>query len=454
MAHSVQGERAVQAELEADVLVIGGGIAGLTAAARAAERGCNVILVEKAGEIGGSAVLSGGGLWTLAEPGLAAGIDEDCDAAMCETLVADFDKAIRWIESLGAGMLPPVRIDSIQGFPAICRPLDILGYIRLCAAGVTDAGGWIVTAATVLDLELTDGRVCGAVVSDRDGITRITAQRTILATGGYQANSELRGELIGPHARDLMLRSNPESDGGGIMLARRIGARLRDANAEFYGHLIAHPLSRPFTPPEYLRFSQVASPRTLLFNRQGQRFVDESISYYRNASAVARQPGGIALMVADEELRQYDLTAYPATESYDRFVEARAAGARVIEAATIGDLAHHARAIGFPGIGEGVAAFNTAIRSTGALVQPRRDHRRPLEPPFWAMEVSPAITFPFRGLLTDDEGRVMGENGLPIGCLFAVGADGCFYNKTYFGGLVLGLVFGLRAADALPRIPD
>lgn len=446
MSEDVQN--GVAAELDADVLVIGGGIAGLTAAARAAGAGKSVIVVEKGGIVGGSAVLSGGGLWTLAEPGIAADIDPTCDAAMCETLAADFARGAEWVESLGGQILAPVRIDAIQGFPSVCRPIDILSYIRLCAATVRDREGWIVTSSTVQELVVRDGAVCGALVADRDGLTRILAEKVVLATGGYQASAALRRELIGPQAENSLLRSNPNSDGGGITLALAAGARLRPPNDEFYGHLIAHPLNQPFTPREYLRFSQIASPRSLLFNRSGSRFLDKSISYYRNASAAARQPGGVVLLVADEAIRQYDLSAYPATELIDRFPEARNAGASVIEAASLGELDAAAQAIGFANVGAGVEAFNAAMSGEGELAPPRANHRRRLEPPFWAMEVCPAITFPFRGLETDSEGRVIGGDGHPIPGLFAAGADGCFYSGTYFGGLALGLVFGLRAADA------
>lgn len=438
----------VDAELVVDVLVIGGGMAGMTAAARACELGQSVIVLERGGKIGGSAVLSGGGLWTLAENGIARMIDPDCDEAMCEILADGFADAAAWIEQLGAQILPPVRIDAIQGFPAICRPFDVLGYLRLCAATVKDSGGWIVTSAEVRELETCGGGVCGAIVIDRDGTTCISARQVILATGGFQANPAMRAELIGPQASEILLRSNPQSDGGGVRLAAAVGAQLREANDTFYGHLIAHPLNRPFTSPEYLRFAQVASPRTLLLNQQGRRFVDESKSYYGNASAVALQPGSKALLIADEALRQYDMTAYAATEVMDRFVEARQAGAHVIEAADLDELSSAAADIGYAGVHEAVRSFNTAMEGEASLDPPRANHRLALGPPFWAMEVTPAITFPFRGLLTDSEGRVMGHDGQPIPHLFAIGADGCFYRNSYFGGLALGLIFGMRAAEA------
>jgi predicted oxidoreductase len=69
------------------------------------------------------------------------------------------------------------------------------------------------------------------------------------------------------------------------------------------------------------------------------------------------------------------------------------------------------------------------------------------DPPFHALEVQPAITFPFGGLRVDPDGRVLNRDGAPVPGLFAAGADaGGLQDVRYVGGLALGLVFGPRAA--------
>jgi len=439
-----------EATFETDVLVIGAGMAGLTTAARAAELGQSVLVVEKAPDFGGSAVLSGGGLWTLAEPGLARQIDPQCNEALCETLQGGFTEAVDWAERLGAQLLPWVRIDAVQGFPAICRPIDILGYLRLCMATITDAGGWVITDSTVERLLVDGGRVCGAMVDGADGRVRVLARKVVLATGGYQANAALCDELIGPFARGLVLRSNPFSDGGGMRLARGCGAEPAPWTDRFYGHLVASPPPDPFLPADFLRFAQIASPRTILLDRAGRRFVDESRNYYGNASAVSRQDGRTALLVCDDAVRQYDMTAYAATESIDRFGEAARAGMRVVRADTIEALGAGAANLGYHGVEAAIAAYNRELAGEPLAMQPpRAANRQPLAmAPFWAMEVTPAITFPFRGLATDPDGRVLDGTGQAIPGLHAVGADASFYRSTYFGGLALGLVFGQRVAAA------
>jgi succinate dehydrogenase/fumarate reductase flavoprotein subunit len=76
---------------------------------------------------------------------------------------------------------------------------------------------------------------------------------------------------------------------------------------------------------------------------------------------------------------------------------------------------------------------------------------RPLrEPPFHAVEVQPTVTFPYGGVRTDADGRVRDRDGAVVAGLFAAGADaGGLQGPGYVGGLVLGLVLGRRAAEAV-----
>ena len=71
-----------------------------------------------------------------------------------------------------------------------------------------------------------------------------------------------------------------------------------------------------------------------------------------------------------------------------------------------------------------------------------------LTPPYYVIEVVPAITFSFGGLLINAGARVLDEQGAPVPGLLAAGADsgGVFY-RAYAGGLANALVFGLQAVD-------
>ena len=89
------------------------------------------------------------------------------------------------------------------------------------------------------------------------------------------------------------------------------------------------------------------------------------------------------------------------------------------------------------------------MRATdGSLDPPRRFDAAPIQdPPFYVIEVVPAITFTFGGLIVDPEARVLDEHGRPIPGLHAAGADaGGLYVRAYAGGIAAALIFGLRAA--------
>jgi succinate dehydrogenase/fumarate reductase flavoprotein subunit len=435
------------ADVQVDLLVIGAGIAGMSAAAYAARAGASVAIVEKGSDVGGSAVLSGGGLWTASSVDGFLELDPGANRELIELLVSQYAEAGDWVESLGVQIGERIALDAIQGYPSVARVFDNLGYIQRCKSLVESAAGSIVVEATVAKLTRTNGRVTGAVVCDRDGETTVDAKWTVLATGGFQGDPGLRQRFIGAHASELLVRSNPNSTGDGLRLALEAGAQVRDTES-FYGHLVASPLPGGFPPPAFLRLAQLYSPRGILLESSGQRVCDESIAYYNNAVAVSRLPGRRALLVADQAIRDYDRTAYGPSDQIDRPNEAARAGGRVAEADTLAGLDPIVAEWGYRGVSDGIETFNRLVTDDPEALRPSRLRHRValIEPPFFALEVQPAITFTFGGICVDAQTRVLDENGRPIGGLLAAGADVAIYDSAYAGGLALGLVTGLQAA--------
>ncbi|MET0378094.1 MAG: FAD-dependent oxidoreductase [Spongiibacteraceae bacterium] len=139
--------------LLADFLVIGAGMSGMTAAAYAAHHGANVIVVEKAEAIGGSAVLSGGGLWTAKNYDVLRAINPLGDANLNRTLIENYDNAVSWVKSLGTLISDRISVVQYQGFESVGHEFDVAGYMKLCRATVQNAGGWLVWAYTRLTQE-------------------------------------------------------------------------------------------------------------------------------------------------------------------------------------------------------------------------------------------------------------------------------------------------------------
>src|SRR6476646_8689879 len=94
--------------LQPDLLVLGGGMAGLSAAAWTVKQGGSAVLVEK-GELGGSAARAGF-VWTAPSYEVLREAIPDGDPALARELVDGFEPALDWIRSLDVEVLPPVTV--------------------------------------------------------------------------------------------------------------------------------------------------------------------------------------------------------------------------------------------------------------------------------------------------------------------------------------------------------
>ena len=163
-----------------DLLVLGGGMAGMTAAARAARDGATVVLVEKGDAIGGSAAYAGF-IWTAPTLEVMHEVNPDGDHALADRVVEAYDEGIAWVRSLGVDVKDPV---TVLGYGR-GRETDLANYLLACERLVRERGEILV--GTEVRRLLADGRrVTGAEVVDRSGRTReIGARTTLLATGGF-----------------------------------------------------------------------------------------------------------------------------------------------------------------------------------------------------------------------------------------------------------------------------
>ena len=188
---------------DVDLLVLGGGMAGLSAAAWAVHQGRSVVLVEK-GELGGSAARAGF-IWTAPSYDVLRSAIPDGDPELAERLIEDFEPAVEWVRSLGVEVQPAVTVLRFgRG-----HQTSILNYLRACELAIReDAGSELVLHGEAQRLLVEDGAVHGAEIRlPSGGLRVIRAPSTLLATGGFQGDPELRAALIHPQARDIPLRS-------------------------------------------------------------------------------------------------------------------------------------------------------------------------------------------------------------------------------------------------------
>jgi succinate dehydrogenase/fumarate reductase flavoprotein subunit len=431
-----------------DLLIIGAGMAGLSAAARAVQAGASVVVVERAGEIGGSARYAGY-VWTAPSVDVLAEVDPGGDPLLRRTLVEGFAPALAWLQSLGTSLGREVAVLRFgRG-----HSTDVAGHLDRCRRLVLgSADSELLVDADVQDLLVENGRVQGAVVQVGDDRRSIEARWTLLATGGYQGDAQAVALRIHPNARDVPLRSNPTSVGGGLRLARQAGAAFGRPDAGFYGHLVAAEIPLD-DPAQFANLTLYYSEHTLLFNQKGERFIDETLGDHLSAMAAVEQPGARVLAVADQRVRdEWELVPYvEGIPPLDRFALYQRRGGRCAVAHSLDEFSYLPDDWGYPGevVRDGIGRFNQATAAGAELRPGRRYDPLPLDrPPYYVVEAVPAITFTFGGVLIDGDARALTEDGMPIPGLLAAGADaGGLYVRAYAGGLAAALVFGLRAAQ-------
>jgi succinate dehydrogenase/fumarate reductase flavoprotein subunit len=436
-----------------DLIVVGAGAAGLAAAARAAELGARVLVLEKAAAIGGSALLSAGIVWTAPNRNVLAYIQPNGDPVRGPLLVDHYDEVIDEIRSTGATVSEEWTNHLEWG--RACKA-DIPALFSAWIACIEGAGGEVRTKAgrTRLVIDETSGSpvVIGVSYVTDGSRFEIIAPSTVLATGGFQGSNELRQLLIGNGADTIALRGNPQSVGDGYRLSQQAEAGTSDHLSAFYGHLLPSPLN--VTPEHYLPLTQYHSAYGIIVNRRGRRFTDESLGDEVSNQAVGRDPEQRAVLMWDGDTQQNRVLAvpYPNGLALDRFAKAESVGARTVKADTIDELVTVVAGWGVDGAALAGTLRDYADAADGAAVA--LDAPLPERPntlrtaPFYAIEVQPCITMPFGGIQADERSRVLDRDGRAVPGLYAAGADvGGIQDLRYVGGLIVGFVFGRIAAE-------
>ncbi len=261
-----------------DVLVIGGGLAGMTAALRAAHAGARVLLLARAAPgVACNSAVSGGGL-LIAGPNITReahyaltmdvghGLNEP---SLVDTLTRDAPACREWLEAQ-MGFQLSVKDKGGQGYfsPGGGALISAKVAEAIAREARIEAHPW-----PVRRLLARDGVVYGALVQDGDDLRPIHASATVLATGGYAG-------LFARH-------DNPADPmGAGVVMAARVGARVRDLEfVQFYPIATAEPtlptfmLFRPFAPGARLL---TRDGRDLLAERFGGRSLNEVVGAARD----------------------------------------------------------------------------------------------------------------------------------------------------------------------------
>ena len=471
-----------------DVIVVGCGIAGLSAAVSAQQTGARVALLERAPreERGGNtrytesfwrmrshdevsedfvdrfAENAGGHLdpGVIEEsvkpydewPGLLRGLGF-VDPELVTTLADNAGPTLRWLTGFG------VEFDVLPNYfitESTTRMAPAGGGLALVEALVAHAES--VSDRIAIHYETTarrltvdaDGRVNGVEASGTNNRTsRLHARAVVLASGGFQGNPEMLSRYLGPQSQFIrpVARGGYYNRGEGIRMALEIGA----APCGDYGSFHAQPVDPRSGQHEPVVLNY---PYGILVNREGRRFVDEApatvdASYEAASRHIMAQTEGIAFAITDAKLD--DVPNWQKSVRTDQ---------PPVEAETPATLAD-ALGIDREGFTRTLGDYNAACRSedgfkplaldglaTESLSPPKSNWARPVDrPPFRAWPIIAANCFTFGGLKIDPHARVLNTDGEVIPGLYAAGETAGLYYRTYTGStsVMRGAVFGRTA---------
>ena len=445
-------------DLDTDVVIIGAGGAGMTAAINTAQAGKDVILLEKMPYAGGNTTKATGGMNAAethyqAEQGIDDSVEqfvEDTmegghninDKDLVTTLAENSAEAIDWLDSIGAP-LPKVSFSGGATNARIHAPEDGSGVGAYLVTSLLkkmdelDINVMYDTKATSLISK--DGTVTGVKAESRDTEYTINAKAVILATGGFGNNED----MIVQYRKDLkgtVTTSAPGITGDGIVMAEDVGADLVDIE-----QIQLHPTVEQKT--SMLITESVRGDGAILVNQDGKRFTDELLTRDVVSAAELEQPGSYAYIIFDQRLRD-------GLKAIEKYVSTGI----TVQGDTIEELAEK--------IDVDPATLAETLKNWNQYVADQNDpdfgrttgmDQDLSQAPFYAIKIAPGIHHTMGGVHIDTDARVIDKDGNPIPGLFAAGeVVGGVHGGNRLGGNAVAdvVVFGKIASESAVEYCD
>ena len=457
------------ADTSLDVVVIGGGIAGLVAANRAAELGLRTVVLEKSADeqyICNSRYTYGTFHISFTSP-LA---DEDDLVRKVEdaTEGAARQDVARAVARNGRRLMEWLRVEGIELNDLGQYHTHVLSPVQRSGAGLKWNGfaGDVALKRLESNLAKRQGRLlrgtrAQALKPDADGITIETldtrtfrARAVVIADGGFQANAEMVRAHISPAPERLVQRHGGTATGDGIQMAKAIGAAITGEMGNFYGHLHAREAignAQLWPRPQ----ADDLAAAGIVIDSNGNRIADEGYGGIYLSNAIARLADPLGTTVIFDHVMWEGAPGRGHVQPPNPLLID--AGVTLHRADTLAELAAKI-GLDAPRLESVVGEYNLAIRqgTLHGLSPSRRNDRAkawPIETaPFYALPLSTAITNTMGGIIVDDGARVLSTDGRPIRGLYAAGStvgglDGGSHSG-YFGGLIKATL-GLIAAETI-----
>ncbi|MGM0302459.1 fumarate reductase flavoprotein subunit [Enterococcus sp. AZ048] len=434
-------------EEEADVVIVGSGAAGISAALRADQMGLKTIVVEKLSFVGGAISISGGNQVVMGSKlQAAAGVSDDTAECMVEdflangsglnvpelltTLAENVGETTDWVhEYMG------VEYDMKNGLHTLAeyRKNRELAYedgghgFAASARKALERSNVTIYLQTKAESLLTDGngKVTGlTAVEDTGKCHNIHAQAVILTTGGYGNNPNLLSQEL----NNILFYGTKSSTGDGILMTTTPELNAATRLME-YGKIYPNgvEVSQGYAKSTIGGNIEVLKRNGLLVNTSGKRVINERASNKEILKVLLQQEPQMLFLLMDakhfeiftEAVEEGGITR----EDLARWIENEAETPQIFQAATLEELAEKAN-MSRESLVDTVARYNGWVEK-----QKDEDFDRQLEflqekvgeGPYYMIEQKPRFATTMGGLVANSDLQVMNRNDQAIEGLYAAG---------------------------------
>ena len=455
ISQGIKKSSIIYKDSECDIVIIGAGGAGLTAATEAASKGAKVLVLEKMAIVGGNSNFSTGGInacYTKEQERLGIKDSKEVfyndtmrggqylnDPNLVRTLIDNSAAMVEWLQApmIGAdlsdvgafGGATNKRIHRPKGGGAIGAHL-----IPLLQKAALKQGAEIRLNNKVIDILSNNGRACGVKVAYAGGEYTVRAKAVIVATGGFGANPEMI-EFYQASLAGFATTNHKGATGDAFKMVEKFDAQLIQME-----QIQIHPTVVKGTG--IMITEAVRGNGAILVNKAGRRFVNEMETRDIVSAAVLKNPERSAYLIFDQNVRD----SLKAIETYAK-QNLLSEGATLLELSRM--IAVDAVALEYT-----IDEYNKAVLAKKDIEfgrNPESMERTISTPPFYAIEIEPAIHHTMGGLKINTKAQVLNKLNLPVPGLFAAGeVTGGVHGAQRLGGNAVAdiCIFGKIAADS------